>query len=190
VVGGVEIPPFSARGFLLIKRTRHYCPFSFVFLALLTEHAVAFSKGSASLSGCSGGRMDTTKLIQVLTAPFAAGFVVQRFLEILDPVTVKFIQDPNTKRIVLGLVSLGIGLALAAGMDLRIFHQLLNSTDNAPLTNCLDYLATGVFVSGGTEGFNSLLKFANYKKESSKADAAAKLKNAGQDAIKAVNPQQ
>jgi hypothetical protein len=131
-----------------------------------------------------------TNLATTLTVPFAAGFVVQRFLEILDPVTVKFIRDPNTKKIVLGLVSLGIGLALAAGMDLRMFHQLLNSTANAPLTNWLDYLATGVFVSSGSEGFNSLLKFANYKKEASKADAAGKLKNAGQDAIKAVNPQQ
>jgi hypothetical protein len=111
-----------------------------------------------------------TTLAATLTVPFAAGFVVQRFLEILDPVTTKFIQNPNTKKIFLGLVSLGIGLALAAGMDIRIFHQLLKSTADAPLTNWLDYLATGVFVSGGTEGFNSLLKFANYKKESTKSE--------------------
>jgi hypothetical protein len=113
----------------------------------------------------------TTNLAATLTVPFAAGFVVQRVLEIIDPVTVRFIKDPNTKKIVLGFVSLGIGLALAAGMDLKIFHQLLNSTANVPLTNWLDYLATAVFVSGGTEGFNSLLKFANYKKESAKAAA-------------------
>jgi hypothetical protein len=110
-------------------------------------------------------------LATTLTVPFAAGFVVQRFLEILDPVTVKFIKEPNTKKIVLGFVSLGIGLGLAAVMDLKIFHQLLNTTANEPLTNCLDYFATAVFVSGGTEGFNSLLKFVNYKKESAKAAA-------------------
>jgi hypothetical protein len=85
-------------------------------------------------------------------------------------------------------VSLGIGLALAAGMQLKMFHQLLGSSANDPLTNWLDYLATAIFVSGGTEGFNSLLKFADYKKEASKAEAPDKLKNAGPDAIKAVNP--
>jgi hypothetical protein len=56
-------------------------------------------------------------------------------------------------------------------MDLKMFHQLLGSSANDPLTNWLDYMATAIFVSGGTEGFNSLLKFANYKKESSKAAA-------------------
>ncbi len=44
--------------------------------------------------------------------------MVELFLEILDPVTVKFIKDPNTKKIVLGFASLGIGLALAAGNGL------------------------------------------------------------------------
>jgi hypothetical protein len=34
------------------------------------------------------------------------------------------------------------------------------------------------------------MKFANYKKEASKADAGDKIKNATPGAIKAVNPQQ
>ena len=126
-------------------------------------------------------------LATTLTVPFTAGFVVQRFLEILDPVTVKFIKDPNTKKIVLGFVSLGIGLVLAVGMDLKIFHQFLTSTANEPLTNWLDYFATAVFVSGGTEGFNSLLKFANYKKESTKAVAADQTSQAPPAALRAVN---
>jgi hypothetical protein len=53
----------------------------------------------------------------------------------------------------------------------------------------LDVIASGIFISGGSEGFNSLMKFANYKKEASKADAGDKLKNATPGAIKAVNPQ-
>jgi hypothetical protein len=129
--------------------------------------------------------LSATSLATTLTVPFAAGFVVQRFLEILDPVTVKFIKDPNTKKIVLGLVSLGIGLALAAGMQLKMFHQLLGSSANDPLTNWLDYLATAIFVSGGTEGFNSLLKFADYKKESSKAVATGQPPQALPDAPQA-----
>jgi len=126
--------------------------------------------------------LSATSLATTLAVPFAAGFVVQRFLEILDPVTVKFIKDPNTKKTVLGLVSLGIGLVMADAMDLRMFHQLLGSTANDALNNWLDYLATAVFVSGGTEGFNSLLKFANYKKESTKAVADGRQPQASPDA--------
>src|ERR1700683_4937291 len=124
-------------------------------------------------------------LTKALTVPFAAGFVVQRFLEMLDPVTAKFIKDSNTKKIVLGLVSFGIGLALASGMELKMFHQLLGSSANDPRTNWLDYLATAIFVSGGTEGFNSLLKFANYKKESTKAVATGQQPQALPDALPA-----
>jgi len=94
--------------------------------------------------------------------------VVQRFLEIVDPITSKLISDATTKKIVLGLVSLGIGLAIAAGMHLEIFHQFLNSTNHDLFVDWLDYFATGVFISAGTEGFNSLMKFASYKKEAAK----------------------
>lgn len=129
-------------------------------------------------------------LVKTLTVPFAAGFIVQRFLEILDPVNVKFIKDANTKKIVLGFVSLGIGCAVAGCAQIKMFYELLNLGADSALPNWLDYFFTGIFISAGTEGFNSLLKFANYKKEASKADAAAKLKSAGPDAVKAVNPQQ
>ncbi|HYM77084.1 MAG TPA: hypothetical protein VE377_14015 [Candidatus Dormibacteraeota bacterium] len=133
--------------------------------------------------------MAVEELAKTLTVPFAAGFVVQRFLEIVDPFTVKFIKDPATKKIVLGIVSLSIGMALAASLHLRIFHDLLQFDCDDLLMNLLDYFATGVFISGGTEGFNSLLKFANYKKEATKGDAVNKLKDASSDAIKKVNAQ-
>jgi hypothetical protein len=129
-------------------------------------------------------------LVKTLTVPFVAGFIVQRFLEILDPVTVKLVRDPNTKKIVLGLVSLGIGWALAGCAEIKLFHELLKLGTDSKLPDWLDYFFTGIFISAGTEGFNSLLKFANYKKDASKADAADKLKSAGSDAIKVVNPQQ
>jgi hypothetical protein len=130
-------------------------------------------------------------LIQALTVPFVAGFIVQRFLEILDPITVKFIKDANTKKIVLGLVSLAIGCALCGYAHITIFHELSALFHNfKDLPFWLDVVVSGIFVSAGTEGFNSLLKFANYKKEASKGDAGDKIKNAGPDAIKAVNPQQ
>ena len=134
--------------------------------------------------------MDLTKLVQALTVPFAAGFVVQRIVEILDTYTTAKITDPGKKKFAVGVISLVLGVALAAGFQLRMFHDLLQLNCDDLLKNWFDYFATGIFISGGSEGFNSLLKFANYKKEGSKADAASKLKNVAPDAIKAVNPQQ
>jgi hypothetical protein len=125
-------------------------------------------------------------LAQVLLIPFVAGFIVQRFLEILDPLTTKLVKDPNTKKIVLGLVSLAIGCTLASCMDIRIFHELLKP-ENTKLPNWLDVLFSGVFISAGTEGFNSLMKFANYKKEASKADAASKTSQLSANQLRAVN---
>ena len=134
--------------------------------------------------------MSGEELAKTLTVPFAAGFVVQRFLEILDPYTATWFKDPAGKKKILGIVSLVIGIALAVGLHLRIFHDLLQLDCDGTLMNLLDYFATAVFISGGSEGFNSLMKFANYKKEASKADAGDKIKNATPGAIKAVNPQQ
>jgi hypothetical protein len=126
-------------------------------------------------------------LAQVLLIPFVAGFIVQRFLEILDPLTTRLIKDPNTKKIALGLVSLAIGWALASCVNIRIFHELLKLPDDAKLPGWLDVFLTGIFISAGTEGFNSLMKFANYKKETTKADAAGKMSQLSADQLGAVN---
>jgi hypothetical protein len=133
--------------------------------------------------------MDNNSIVQTLTAPFAAGFVVQRVVEILDTYTTARIADFKNKKFVVGVISLVLGIALAAGLQLRMSHQLLQLSCDDVWVTWLDYLGTGIFISGGSEGFNSLLKFANYKKEASKADAANKLKAAGNNAVQQVNPQ-
>jgi hypothetical protein len=133
--------------------------------------------------------MNAGAIAKALTVPFAAGFIVQRFLEILDPFIADWFKNPAAKKMWLGFASLGIGIALALSLHLRIFHDLLQLDCDDLLQNIPDYLATGIFISAGTEGFNSLMKFANYQKEESKGDAANKLRIAGTDAIKAVNAQ-
>jgi hypothetical protein len=45
----------------------------------------------------------------------------------------------------------------------------------------VDVVATGLFISGGTEGFNSLMKFLGYKKEEKKAEAQAMREKAPDD---------
>jgi hypothetical protein len=125
-------------------------------------------------------------LAQALLLPFAAGFIVQRFLELLDPITSKWIKDPTTKRIVLAWAALVLGLVLAWTLHLEIFHDM-KLPQGANLPDWLDTIFTAIFISAGTEGFNSLLKFAYYRKESSKADAAARMSQVTPQQLRAVN---
>jgi hypothetical protein len=121
---------------------------------------------------------------QALVIPFAAGFVVQRVLEILDPFFPDSVQKPSRKKIAMGLVSLAMGWWLAYS-GIHVFKDIGVTT----MSDWQDILLSGVFISAGTEGFNTLLKFANYKKEASKADAADKQAAAGSQKLQLVNKQ-
>ena len=61
-------------------------------------------------------------------------------------------------------------LALAFGAGLRVLDLL-----GVPSLRYWDELTTGLIISGGTQGINSIVKFLGYAKEGKKADAAAKL---------------
>jgi hypothetical protein len=116
--------------------------------------------------------MTGAEIAAALIVPFAAGFVVQRALEIADRCwppasTPRQEQWVRWKPITMSVLSLFIGLCFAYFGKLHLFAQLGN-TDLRP---CLDTIASGIFISAGTEGFNSLLKFASYQKEASKAKA-------------------
>jgi hypothetical protein len=124
------------------------------------------------------------ELVKVLTVPFAAGFVVQRVVEILDTYTTSMIKPVDLKKFVVGIISLVLGWLLAGPGGIHIFEALKWTMDPR-----LDVFVSGIFISGGSEGFNSLMKFANYKKEGSKADAADKLKKTPPEAVQLVNPQ-
>lgn len=112
------------------------------------------------------------KLVMALGPAFAAGFALQRLLEILDPLLdkIKFVKE--NKKIVLGLISLIIGLILAFGIGLRVLRPLGVTT-----ADFLDAVTTALIVSAGTEGFNSILKFLGYLKEDRKAAAAMRILN-------------
>jgi|SRR5215831_11022180 len=116
--------------------------------------------------------MDMSHLIVALAPAFAAGFALQRLLEILDPVfdpLLAKIKIENIKKIVLGLISLAAGLTLASWPQMRILTHLVNPEGS--ISTVLDYVVTALIVSGGTEGFNSILKFLDYQKQESKAAA-------------------
>lgn len=112
------------------------------------------------------------KLITALAPVFAAGLGIQQLGEILSPLVDKI--SPNYKKVILGLVSLTLGLVLALVAKLHVLEVLgLPQAQGAEL-DFLDSLVTGLIISGGTEGINSILKFLKYKKEESKNDAAIK----------------
>ncbi|MBM3125770.1 MAG: hypothetical protein FJZ87_11980 [Chloroflexi bacterium] len=117
-------------------------------------------------------------LVKALGPAFAAGFAIQRLLEILDPLLdkVNFIKD--YKKVTIGIVSLLAGLALAFGVGLRVLQPL--GVANADL---LDAIVTALVVSAGTEGFNSIMKFLGYTKEDKKAEAADKKNRAETHAL-------
>lgn len=110
------------------------------------------------------------EIAKSLGPAFAAGFAVQRTLEILDPL---FGKLGDSKKIIFSLISLGMGLGIAFGAQFQMLH-ILASNISISMSPTFDMLITGLVISGGTEGFNSIMKFLSYKKEEKKIDAVAK----------------
>ena len=114
------------------------------------------------------------KLIEALGPAFAAGFAVQQLLEILNPLIEKIFGQAN-KKIVSGLISLVVGLALSFLAGLRVLKPF------GLEAGVVDNIFTGLIISAGTEGFNSIMKFLGYYKQREKADAAMKVKDVEKD---------
>lgn len=107
------------------------------------------------------------KLVVALGPAFAAGFAVQRLLELLDPMIDAVAWIKKNKKILLGLVSVVVGLILAFSAGLRVLRPLgFGGLD------VIDGLVTALIISAGTEGFNSIMKFLGYAKEDKKNSAA------------------
>jgi len=111
------------------------------------------------------------KLITALAPLFAAGLGIQQLGELLSPVVDKISAD--NKKIILGIVSLTLGLVLAFTAKLHVL-QLLGVAPASGL-DTVDAIVTGLIISGGTEGINSILKFLKYTKEDKKNEASAKI---------------
>jgi hypothetical protein len=111
-------------------------------------------------------------LVLALAPAFACGLAVQRLLELTDPVVDGLIpggdSKARTKKIVLGLVSLAVGVLLAIVAGIRVLAPISSETVPA----WIDIAATALVVSGGTEAMNSLMKYLGYKKEEQKTETA------------------
>jgi len=104
-------------------------------------------------------------IVRALGPAFAAGFAVQRLVEIVDALLSGRLKDERKKGWLMGLALL-VGLVIAFAARLRVLQPL-----GADVNAYLDYLVAALVISAGTEGFNSILKFLSYKKEEKKAEA-------------------
>lgn len=123
--------------------------------------------------------LDATKIAGALAPAFTAGFAVQQTIELVDTVlSVKsdkwagLVSDPTKKKLITSLIGLLLAILLVIEGKFDVIGPLLPvSTQLSPF---ISGLITVIFISGGTEGFNSLLKFITWKKEEAKANAANK----------------
>lgn len=126
----------------------------------------------------------TVKYVTQLGPAFAAGFSVQQIVEVVDSLIVwsgkwKPSNDGTVpqKKAVLSLFSLGLATLLVL-LDSNHYLDILqaigasNGKAQSAGTQAVGVLISIAFISAGTEGFNSLLKWLTYKKEDAKATAA------------------
>jgi hypothetical protein len=107
---------------------------------------------------------------------FATGFALQRGLEILDPAVSKVLTTAKVKKVVLNGGSFLVGLLLAVFANLRVLAPLgLYDASQASVVGLkvLDAVVSGLIISGGTEGFNSIMKFLGYSKMTAKHTSGA-----------------
>jgi hypothetical protein len=114
-------------------------------------------------------------VVKALAPAFAAGFAIQRLFEILDkPLTgaaakLQNRAGPSAKHLMLNLTALAIGLVLSFAAGLQVLQPLgVDAEHLGPAVanaRLLDGIVTGLIISGGTEGLNSIMKFLGYAKQ-------------------------
>jgi len=132
--------------------------------------------------------LDPSKVVSALAPAFAAGFAVQQTIELVDTffsVASKSWRNladaPAAKKLIASGIGLLLSIVLVTAGKLDIITPLL--TQGAQVPGFVRNLISVIFISAGTEGFNSLLKWVSWKKEESKAKAAGKPSQAAVAAV-------
>lgn len=105
-------------------------------------------------------------LIEAIGPVFVASFALQQLLELLDPVLEILIK--RHKGWILSAVAFGAGLVLTVSLNLRVL-----SIFGVDRFAWLDALLTALFISGGTQWLNDMLKIVKYRKLEQRARALA-----------------
>jgi len=114
---------------------------------------------------------DIASVTSALAPAFAAGFALQRLIEIADSVVPQSSWYAQWKRTFLAIISFGVGLAVACSTNgaFLVLTQLFKAASLSPkLPGWLDPGVTALIISAGTDGFNSIVKFLEYKKADTK----------------------
>jgi hypothetical protein len=90
-----------------------------------------------------------------------AAFAVQRVVEICDPVLP---TNPVHKKTLSAVVTAALGCAISGFGSLSVF----GSWSDATPPHWLAVIVTGLAIGAGTEGVNSVLKYAQYSKDEKK----------------------
>jgi hypothetical protein len=108
-----------------------------------------------------------------MAALIVTGLAVQQLLELLTSI-LDLDNNPTFQRYkkgILGASSLIIGIIMACSVpQLQVLKVLGVSSASAPL----DVFVTGLVLSAGTDGVNSVLKLMKYSKEDKKSTVATK----------------
>ncbi len=115
-------------------------------------------------------------LIVALAPVFVAGLAIQQLFELLDPLLEALGKTAKSYATSIGSLILGFLLAWLGGF--QVLGAL--AVDVNPL---VEFFVTGLIISGGTEGINSLLKFLGYAKENQKAEAKTEIAKTPPDGI-------
>jgi len=120
----------------------------------------------------------TAEYVQALAAPFIAGFAVQQGVEIISSIAClygKLDGSVKAKKALFSIVAVVLSGILVSFLKLDVLVPFLKDKQSTKMS----VFATIIFVSAGTEGFNSLLKWLSYKKDAAKATAATEKNAAG-----------
>lgn len=108
---------------------------------------------------------------EVIALAGMAGFAVQRVVELTEPLIVfaaKKARLPAGKRMVMGLVSLGLGTILVWFLDLRLMIFI-----DPNVSSGADFVITALVVGAGTEGVNIATKYFEYAKRSRRPEGGS-----------------
>jgi|SRR5215467_1725431 len=119
-----------------------------------------------------------THYVAGLTPAFIAGFGVQQTVEVIDSLVSGWVkwdpsnpEDVRKKKAILSCVSVAIAAVLTGlgGGNIDVLKPFIKQGYQ---WGFFGGLISVIFISGGTEGFNTLMKWLSYKKEDAKATAA------------------
>src|SRR5262249_38729687 len=102
------------------------------------------------------------QLVANLSPAFVAGFAVQQCLQIVDALASWDQMKPDKKKGIMGIISLILG-GLCAWAGMRVLAAIAPSFK---VSVWIDVIVSALVISAGTEGFNSIMKFLSYQKES------------------------